>query len=75
MGSLEKWLEAKGLVWKVTGETSDEIYPKIESEVLRRFGENGTAGVDDLTTDQLEVMGVGWEEQELGRLAIMAAVL
>jgi len=75
MGSLEKWLEAKGLVWKVTGETSDEIYPKIESEVLRRFGENGTAGVDDLTTDQLEVMGVGWEEQELGRLAIKAAVL
>jgi adenylate kinase len=70
---LEKWLDAKGLVWRVTGETSDEIYPKIEAEVLRRFGD-GAVAVDDLTTAQ-GVMGVGWEEQELGRLAIKVATM
>jgi len=56
----------------VTGETSDEIYPKIEAEVLKRFGEEerGTTGIDGLG-----VMGVGLEEQELERLALEAARL
>jgi adenylate kinase len=63
VGPLEKWAEEKGLVWKVTGETSDEIYPKIEEEVLRRFGESEGE------------MGVGWEEKELGRLAVEAATV
>lgn len=68
VGPLENWLEQKGLVWKVTGETSDEIYPKIEAEVLRRFGEN-----EDLSAEG--IMDVGFEEQELGRLAMKAATL
>jgi adenylate kinase len=42
VGPLEKWAEQKGLAWNVTGETSDEIYPKIEAEVLKRFGETGS---------------------------------
>jgi adenylate kinase len=45
VGPLEKWAEIKGLVWKVTGETSDEIYPKIEAEVLRRFGRDDGIGI------------------------------
>jgi adenylate kinase len=67
VGPLERWLEKKGLVWKVTGETSDEIYPLIEAEVVRRFGEE---------TKEIEstVMGVGLEERELGRLAVEAAI-
>jgi adenylate kinase len=64
VGPLEKWAEKKGVVWKVTGDTSDEIYPKIEAEVLRRFGENEDVGI-----------GVGREEKELGRLAVEAATL
>jgi adenylate kinase len=68
VGPLENWLEQKGLVWKVTGETSDEIYPKIEAEVLRRFAEN-----EDLSAEG--IMDVGFEEQELGRLAMKAATL
>lgn len=64
---LEKWAEQKGLIWKVTGETSDEIYPKIEAEVLRRFGEITETKVGD------GGIGVGWEERELSRLAIKAA--
>ena len=72
VGPLEAWAEKKGLVWKVTGETSDEIYPKIEAEVLKRFGEveRGTTRIDGLG-----VMGVGLEEQELERLALEAARL
>jgi adenylate kinase len=38
VGPLEKWAEQKGIAWKVSGETSDEIYPQIEAEILRRFG-------------------------------------
>jgi adenylate kinase len=69
-GPLERWLEQKGLVWKVTGETSDEIYPKIEAEVLRRFGEHQEREEIENT-----VMGVGLEEQELGRLAVEVATI
>jgi len=72
VGPLEQWAEKKGLVWKVTGETSDEIYPKIEAEVLKRFGEGGE-GAKTGDIDGLGVMGVGFEEQELGRLAVEAA--
>lgn len=61
---LEKWAEKKGLVFTVSGETSDEIYPKIEAEVLRRFGSDQVADGG---------IGVGWEEQELGRLAMEIA--
>lgn len=39
VGPLEKWAEQRGIAWKVTGDTSDEIYPQIEAEVLRRFGQ------------------------------------
>ena len=73
VGALEKWAENKGLVWKVTGETSDQIYPKIEAEVLRRFGQEKENTSKEI--DELGVMGVGREEQELGRLAIEAAGL
>jgi adenylate kinase len=66
VGPLEKWAEKKGLEWKVSGETSDEIYPKIEAEVLRRFGEHEEEEVG---------IGVGYEERELGRLAVEAATL
>ena len=66
VGTLEEWAEKKGIVWKVTGETSDEIYPKIEAEVLRRFGEHEGEEVG---------IGVGLEEKELGRLAVEAATL
>jgi adenylate kinase len=66
---LVKWAEQKGLMWKVTGETSDEIYPKIEAEVLRRFGGNTGTKVED------GGIGVGLEERELGRLAVEAATL
>lgn len=67
VGPLEQWAEKKGLVWKVTGETSDEIYPKIEAEVLKRFGEK-EEGMRDRDIDGLGVMGVGLEEQEMDRL-------
>jgi adenylate kinase len=66
VGPLEKWLEKKGIIWRVTGETSDEIYPKIEAEVLKRFGELEEEG---------QGLGVGKEERELGRLAVEAATL
>jgi adenylate kinase len=39
VGPLEKWAEQRGIAWKVTGDTSDEIYPQIEAEVLKRFGQ------------------------------------
>jgi adenylate kinase len=68
VGPLEKWAEKKGLVWKVTGETSDEIYPKIEAEILKRFGEFPVIV-------EGEGIGVGGEERELGRLAVEAATL
>jgi adenylate kinase len=67
VGPLEKWAEQKGIVWKVTGETSDEIYPKIEAEVLKRFGHSETKVV------QNGELGVGWEERELGRVAAQVA--
>lgn len=70
IGPLEKWAEQRGIVWKITGDTSDEIYPQIEAEVLRRFGENST------TEEETDVvMGVGFEEQELSRLAMKAAAI
>lgn len=54
VGPLEKWAEQKDIVWRVTGDTSDEIYPKIEAEVLRRFGQTGSGkGIET---------GVGLEE-------------
>jgi len=71
VGPLEKWLEQKGLVYKVTGETSDEIYPKIEAEVLRRFG----MGTQETETIAENVIGVGLEEQELINFAMKAAAV
>jgi hypothetical protein len=69
VGPLEEWAEQKGIVWKVTGETSDEIYPKIEAEVLKRFGEHQVHSEMGLQ----EEIGVGWEERELGRVAAQVA--
>jgi adenylate kinase len=60
VGPLERWAEDKGLTYKVAGETSDEIYPKIEAEVLRRFGQGGIDGIG--------------KEQELTRLAVDGSI-
>lgn len=62
MGPLEKWFEERGLVWRVTGETSDQIYPTIEEEVLRRFGAHGESTISG-----------PWEEKELAGLATKSA--
>jgi adenylate kinase len=69
VGPLEKWAEQRGIVWKVTGATSDEIYPKIETEVLRRFGRTEESGEWDGS------IGVGIEERELSQVAMKAAAL
>lgn len=61
VGPLEKWAEQRGIVWKVSGETSDEIYPKIEAEILRRFGH--TNSEDNMKT------GVALDERELSKSA------
>lgn len=58
-GPLERWLERReGLVWRVGGATSDEIYPKIEAEVLRRFG-GSDKRVEEGRVDGDIVQGVG----------------
>lgn len=69
VGPLEKWAEQRGIVWKVSGDTSDEIYPKIEAEVLKRFGGTGE------TEEWDGSIGVGFEERELSRLAMKAAAV
>ena len=56
VGPLEKWAEQRGIVWKVSGDTSDEIYPKIEAEILKRFGQ--PASEDGIET------AVGMEDRD-----------
>jgi nucleoside-triphosphate--adenylate kinase len=54
-GPLTRWAQQKGIEFKVSGSTSDEIYPQIEAEVLRRFGENSGIGIEEKETVRLTI--------------------